>query len=59
VDDAATQQWMLRFYQARLQRGVGVVQAVRSASAAELRARRAASRSTHPFYWGGFVASGF
>jgi CHAT domain-containing protein len=59
VDDAATQQWMLRFYQARLQRNVGVVQAVRSASAAELRARRAASRSTHPFYWGGFVASGF
>lgn len=57
VDDAATQQWMLRFYQARLQRGV--VQAVRTASAAELRARRASSQSTHPFYWGGFVASGF
>lgn len=59
VDDAATQQWMLRFYQARLQRGAGVVQAARSASAAELRARRAAAQSTHPFYWGGFVASGF
>lgn len=59
VDDAATRQWMLRFYQARLQRGVGVVQAVRTASGAELRGRRAAAQSTHPFYWGGFVASGY
>ncbi|MCX6602291.1 MAG: CHAT domain-containing protein, partial [Acidobacteria bacterium] len=59
VDDAATRQWMLRFYQARLQPGVGVVQAVRTASGAELRGRRAAAQSTHPFYWGGFVASGY
>jgi CHAT domain-containing protein len=59
VDDAATQQWMLGFYQARLQRGAAVAQAVRQASAAELRRRRAAAASTHPFHWGGFVASGF
>jgi CHAT domain-containing protein len=59
VDDAATQQWMLRFYQARLQRSATIVQAVRGASVAELRTRRAAARSTHPFYWGGFVASGY
>ncbi len=59
VDDAATRQWMLRFYQARRQSDAGVVRAVRSASATELRNRRASSRSTHPFYWGGFVASGF
>ena len=58
VDDAATRQWMLRFYQTRLQRGAGVVQSVRAASVAELRTRRASSQSTHPFYWGGFVASG-
>ena len=59
IDDADTRQWMLRFYEARRQRGAGVVQAVRTASAGELRLRRASSRSTHPFYWGGFVASGF
>jgi CHAT domain-containing protein len=59
VEDSTTQRWMLRFYQARFQQGSGVARSVRAASLAELRARRKSTQSTHPFYWGGFVASGF
>jgi len=59
IEDAATRQWMVRFYRSRLAAGAGVANSVRTASVAALRERRASARSTHPFYWGSFVASGF
>lgn len=59
IEDAATQSWMLNFYQSRFQRGLDVARSVRTASLAQLRSLRSSSRSTHPFYWGAFVASGF
>ncbi len=59
IDDTAARAWMLRFYQARLERNSSVAESVRAASVSELRRRRAAAQSTHPFYWGSFVASGF
>ena len=49
--------WMVELYRARLT-GASTVAAVRRASQAVLAARRAASESTHPFYWGAFVATG-
>jgi len=58
VDDQATQTWMTNFYQAKLEKGSSISQSVRAASLAELRARRQSTRSTHPFYWGGFLAAG-
>ena len=58
VDDQTTQTWMTNFYQAKLENGNTIPKAVRTASLAELRARRQINRSTHPFYWGGFLAAG-
>lgn len=59
IQDSLTRTWMMNFYQARLQSALSVAQAVRRASLTELRARRAAALSIHPFHWGSFVASGF
>jgi len=58
VDDAATQEWMRALYSARFERGLSTAESIRAAARQVLQARRAASRSTHPFYWGAFVASG-
>jgi len=57
VDDTATRQWMARLYRARLG-GASTIDAVRGASRSMLEARRAAAESTHPFFWGAFVATG-
>lgn len=56
VDDQAGRRWMQAFYRAEPERDHA--RAVRAASLAMLAARRAAGESTHPFYWGGFVALG-
>jgi tetratricopeptide (TPR) repeat protein/CHAT domain-containing protein len=58
VDDEATREWMTALYDGRLRRKLSTADAVRSASLAMLQARRAKGASTHPFYWGGFVAAG-
>ena len=58
VEDAATRSWMLEFYRGRLKEHLGTAEAVRKASIRVLRERRAQARSTLPFYWAGFVASG-
>jgi CHAT domain-containing protein len=58
VDDQATRRWMQALYEARLARSLDTADAVRSASLAVLAERRAAHRSTHPFYWAAFVAAG-
>ena len=58
VEDEAARAWMTALYRARFVRGVGTAEAVADATVSELRARRARGVSTHPFYWGGFVAVG-
>lgn len=58
IDDQAARQWMRALYQDRFERHVSTADAMREASLSTLRARRADGRSTHPFYWGGFVAAG-
>jgi CHAT domain-containing protein len=58
VQDKATHEWMTTLYSGRLKRKLGTAEAVREASLAVLRQRRAAGQNTHPFYWAGFVAVG-
>jgi CHAT domain-containing protein/Tfp pilus assembly protein PilF len=58
VEDQATHQWMAALYQGRLMKKLSTADAVREASLALLRVRRAKGLSAHPFYWGAFVAAG-
>ena len=58
VDDKATRSWMRALYEGRLLHKLDTAAAVNAASLEMLRERRAQARSTSPFYWAGFVASG-
>jgi len=58
VDDDASRQWMAALYRARFADRMGTAEAIRAADLEGLRARRAAGKSVHPFYWAGFVAVG-
>jgi len=58
VEDESARQWMKKLYQGRLLKRLGTAEAVREASIEVLRERRAKGESTHPFYWGAFVAAG-
>lgn len=58
VDDAAAREWMNVLYRARLERRLSTAGAVREAGLQVLQTRRLQGLSTHPFYWGGFVAAG-
>jgi CHAT domain-containing protein len=58
VDDAATRDWIEHLYRARLARRSSTIEAVRQANRDVIAARRSAKSSTHPFYWGAFVAAG-
>jgi CHAT domain-containing protein/tetratricopeptide (TPR) repeat protein len=58
VEDHAARQWMRALYEGRLQRGLDTPDALREASLAALRERRAKGQSTNPFFWAGFVAAG-
>jgi CHAT domain-containing protein/Tfp pilus assembly protein PilF len=58
VEDDDTRQWMLAFYRARFAANVSAAEAARTASMQQLRALRASAKSTHPLYWGGFIAVG-
>jgi CHAT domain-containing protein len=57
VQDDATVEWMRLLYAGRLE-GMTTAEAVHHATLQALRTRRDAGRSTHPFYWGGFVGAG-
>lgn len=57
VADEATREWMLALYDARA-RGLSAGASVRAASRAALAKRRHDGRSTNPFYWAGFEATG-
>jgi CHAT domain-containing protein len=58
VEDRAAMTWMRALYEGRLARKLDTATAVREASLAVLKDRRAKGLNTHPFYWAGFVASG-
>jgi CHAT domain-containing protein len=58
VSDRATLEWMRALYDAHFARGLGAAESLRDACRAVLARRRHAKESTHPFYWGGFVATG-
>jgi CHAT domain-containing protein/tetratricopeptide (TPR) repeat protein len=57
VEDASNRAWMRRLYEARLG-GLGSAEAVHRAGLGVLQARRRDRQSTHPFYWGAFIAVG-
>jgi CHAT domain-containing protein len=58
VDDTATQLWMRDLYQNRANKGLTTAAAIHTASLNMLRERRTRGQSTHPFFWGAFVAAG-
>ena len=56
--DQATREWMRALYVHRLDDRLDTAEAVRRATRDVLAARRARGDSTHPFYWGAFIAAG-
>jgi hypothetical protein len=58
VDDDATSEWMTALHRARARGATGAGRAMQEASREILRARRADGRTTHPFYWAAFTATG-
>ena len=58
VDDDATRQFMHDLYAERLGHHATTADAVWNSSRELLLERRAAGKSTHPWYWAGFVGSG-
>jgi len=58
VDDRAARQWMDALYRARLVQRLDSANAMREASIAFIRDRRAKGQSAHPFFWASFVAAG-
>jgi CHAT domain-containing protein len=57
VDDEATRAWMRALYAHRLAGG-STIDSVQTATRQTIDDRRRTGRSTHPFYWGAFVAAG-
>jgi CHAT domain-containing protein len=57
VSDNDTQSWMAELYRARAG-GATTSAAVKAASRRIVEARRKAGVTTHPFFWGAFVAAG-
>jgi CHAT domain-containing protein len=58
VDDDVTRQFMHELYAQRLGGHATTADAVWNSSRKLLVERRAAGKSTHPWYWAGFVGSG-
>jgi CHAT domain-containing protein/Tfp pilus assembly protein PilF len=58
VDDQEARQWMVALYRARFVEGRETAESIREADLEQLRSRRAAGKSQHPFYWAGFLAVG-
>ncbi|HEY3703865.1 MAG TPA: CHAT domain-containing protein [Terracidiphilus sp.] len=59
VEDRITARFTSHLYRERLERHVSIADAVWQSNRALLEQRRAAGQSTHPWYWAGFVASGW
>jgi CHAT domain-containing protein len=58
VDDQATRDFMRKLYAERFGRHATTADAVWHAARAMLKERRAAAKSTHPWYWAGFIGAG-
>jgi CHAT domain-containing protein/Tfp pilus assembly protein PilF len=58
VDDDTTRFWMNAVYRARFVDQASTAKAIRTATVRTIAARRARRQSTHPAYWGAFVAAG-
>src|SRR5262249_20518793 len=58
VQDEFSAQWMVHFYQEKVARGRSTADAVHLANTDMIRSLRQAGRTTHPFYWGAFIATG-
>ncbi len=58
VEDQATREYMQGLYDARFLQNMTTAESVRAASLSVLERRRSAGDSTHPFFWGAFVATG-
>jgi len=58
VDDDVTRRFMHQFYAQRLGLHASTADSAWNASRKLLAERRAAGKSTHPWYWAGFVSSG-
>ena len=58
VEDHAARDWMKALYAARLSKHLSTAESLREASRTMLAARRAAGKSTHPFFWAAFVGAG-
>jgi CHAT domain-containing protein len=58
VDDTLTRQFMHELYLQRLGLHASTADSVWNAERKLLHARRSAGKSTHPWYWAGFLASG-
>jgi hypothetical protein len=58
VEDAATVDWMRDLYQIRAAGELRAAAALQATCRRVLAERRRAGRSTHPFYWAAFTASG-
>jgi CHAT domain-containing protein len=58
VEDTTTEQWMGTLYREHFLNGKDTLESVRTASLQILQQRRARHQSTHPFYWGAFIAAG-
>jgi CHAT domain-containing protein len=58
VEDETTKQWMGTLYREHFLNGKDTGESVRAANLQILRQRRARHLSTHPFYWGAFIAAG-
>jgi CHAT domain-containing protein/tetratricopeptide (TPR) repeat protein len=58
IEDETTRQWMATLYSEHFRSGKDTPESVRAATLKVLRQRRANHQSTHPFYWGAFIAAG-
>ena len=57
VEDRTTRDWMKALYAARLG-GLSTAESMRQASLDLIAEARKKNRTLHPYYWGGFVATG-
>jgi CHAT domain-containing protein len=58
VEDMATVEWMKELYTARFEEGLSTAASMKRARVKVLARRRERGRSTNPFFWSSFVASG-
>ncbi len=58
VDDETTREFMRDLYAERFGRRATTADAVWLAARRQLKERQAAGKSTHPWYWAGFIAAG-